>query len=98
LLAWSSRQTTAATASPNRVCGPAKCDTITPPPCAWLPFAQRLRIARRNIRILRIGADGGEDFPRARAFRAFGKIGKNRHAGNVRKTKRAAGPFVLHEC
>src|SRR4029453_780205 len=37
------------------------------------PFAQRLSIARRDVRILGIVANVGEDLPRACAFSAFGQ-------------------------
>src|SRR5512143_618645 len=84
LLAWSSRQPIAATARPKRVSGPKRYDDAVirfSPPGGLLrrlahgfPFAQRLSVARRNVRILRIGADGIDDFPRARALGALGEI------------------------
>src|SRR5436853_5836686 len=37
-----------------------------------LPFAQRLRVARRDVREFGVAADGREDFPRPRALGADG--------------------------
>src|SRR4029079_1094163 len=47
------------------------------------PFAQGLSVTRRDVRILRIGADIGENFPRARALLSLGQIGQHRKGGNL---------------
>src|SRR5262249_23347369 len=59
------------------------------------PFAQRLRVTRRHVRIFGVGADRGEDFPRARTFFPFSKIWNDRHTCHVRQTKRIPGSFIL---
>ena len=56
------------------------------------PFAQRLGVARRDVRIIRIGADTGEDFPRARAFGALARDWHDRDARHIRSRKASAGP------
>src|SRR6187397_3493860 len=45
------------------------------------PFAQGLGVTRRDVGILRVGADIGENFPRARAFFALGEVGDDGYAG-----------------
>ena len=60
-------------------------------PCASaVPFAQRLRVARRDVGIFRIAADRRRDLPGARALRALGEIdddgdARARRAGGTRR-------------
>src|SRR6185437_1107030 len=61
------------------------------------PFAQRLRVARRHVGELRVGADGGEHLPRARAFHALGEVGLDRDAGDVRQAEGVGRAFVTHQ-
>ena len=50
-----------------------------------LPFPQRLRVARRDVGILRVFADGGKDLPGTRAFGADGFLDHDGDAGHVGK-------------
>src|SRR6187397_252078 len=87
--AWSSTQAIAAVASPIAVNGPQK----TPPRATikrslrrlahGFPFAERLRVARRDVGILWIAADGLQDFPGPRAFAAFGEVYDDRDARHI---------------
>src|SRR5215203_6588769 len=96
--AWSSAQVIAAAASPIAVNGPQN----IPARAAirrslrrlahGFPFAERLRVARRDVGILRVRADIVGDFPGARAFAAFGEVHDDcdtRHVGGAERLGRA---------
>src|ERR1043166_2528818 len=76
--AWSSTQVIAAAVNPSAVSGP---QNMREGACIrrslrglahGFPFPERLRVARRDVGVLRIGADVVRDFPGARALSAFG--------------------------
>src|SRR5215203_5550906 len=96
--AWSSTQAIAAVASPIAVSGPQN----IPARAAirrslrglahGFPFAERLRVARRDVGILRIRADIMGNFPGPRAFAAFGEVHDDRdtrHIGGAERLGRA---------
>src|SRR5665213_1329101 len=60
-----------------------------------LPFAQRLRVARRDIRVFRVFADAGQDLPRPRAFGAYRLFDHDGDAGNAIEPKRIRRRFVV---
>ena len=68
---------------------------VNPPASQRLPFAQRLRVARRHVGIFGVAADGGEDFPRPRAFGAGGLLDHDGDAGHVVQPERRGGRVVL---
>ena len=60
-----------------------------------VPLAERLRIARRDVGILRVAADAARDLPRAAALAALGEIDHDRDAGNVGQPERIGRAFVI---
>src|SRR3954451_17827773 len=99
--AWSSTQAIAAVASPMAVNGPqnipirAAIRRSLRRLAHGFPFAERLRVARRDIGVLRIAADAVGDFPGARALTTFGKVDHHRHARHFKQAKGVRGAFVV---
>src|SRR3954465_8379798 len=83
--AWSIAQTISATTAPKRVNGPHAYSrsTLLRRLRHRVPFAQRLGVARRDVRVVRVGADGQRDFPGARALLAFRTVRNDRDALHV---------------
>src|SRR3954452_11725295 len=87
--AWSSTQAIAAVASPMAVNGPqnipirAAIRRSLRRLAHGFPFAERLRVARRDIGVLRISTDIEGDFPRPRAFAAFGEVHDDRDTRHI---------------
>src|SRR6266704_7206833 len=85
--AWSAAPAMSAAIRPRRVSGPWKYCTSLRRLRHRVPFAQRLRVARAHVGVLRIGAHGGEDLPRARAFPPLGRTRHDRDTADIGKTK-----------
>src|SRR6185369_9051012 len=99
--AWSRTQAIAAAVSPNAVSGP---QNMRAGACIrrslrglahGFPFPERLRVARRDVGILRIGADVVRDLPGARALAAFGEVHHHRDAWHVRQTEGTGRAFAV---
>src|SRR4029079_14358893 len=101
-MAWSTAQPTAAAATPNAVAGPHRMSRPNPPPVGLssmpalarslaqrFPFAERLRIARRHVGILRVAADIVRDLPRTGALAVFGEIDDDGDARHIGQPERA---------
>src|SRR5258708_9093286 len=91
--AWSSTPGIAAAVSPSAVSGP---QNMREGACIrrslrglahGFPFPERLRVARRDVGILRVGADIVRDLPGARALPAFGEVHHHGHAWHVQQTE-----------
>src|SRR5258708_3574297 len=91
--AWSRRPAIAATVSPSAVSGP---QNMREGACIrrslrgladGFPFPERLRVARRDVGILWVGADVMRDLPGARALSAFGEVYDDGQAWHVRQAE-----------
>src|SRR4029079_10990021 len=100
---WSSTQAIAALPSPKAVNGP---QNMRDPAAIrrslrgfahGFPFAERLRVARRDVGISRIAAHGLQDFPGARALAAFGEVHNDRDARHVGGMKGFIRAFVVDQ-
>src|SRR5437764_4611879 len=101
--AWSSTEVIAAAVSPSAVSGP---QNMREGACIrrslrglaqGFPFPERLRVARRDVGILRVGADIARDLPGARALSAFGEVHHHGHARHVRQTEGVGRAFAVGE-
>src|SRR5437763_2468204 len=99
--AWSSTPAIAAAVSPSAVSGP---QNMREGACIrrslrglahGFPFPERLRVARSDVGILRIGADVVRDLPGARALPAFGEVHHHGHAWHVGQTKGLSRTFAV---
>src|SRR5215471_3871173 len=96
LSAWSSTQTAAATASPIRVKGPLS-KSLLRGLGQGFPFAQRLGVARRHVRVVGIAADRFADLPGARAFAPLGARRHHRDAAHLLEPKGLGRALALDQ-
>src|SRR5436190_21073470 len=101
--AWSNTPAIAAAVRPSAVSGP---QNMREGACIrrslrglahGFPFPERLRVARRDVGILRIGADVVRDLPGARALPAFGEVHDDGHAWHVRQAEGVSRAFAVGE-